>query len=174
MEDRHRLTFETYEDGKLTLEQYLGLVVFHRRRPFTRAEFRRFMFEQSKPFPRMIELVTRLKVEHTLKVIVVSNEARELNAYRARKFKLGAFVDAFVSSCSVQMRKPDPDVFRLALEVAQVTPPHVAYIENTPMFVEVASALGIRSILHSNYGSTCAELKSLGLPLSPSSENHKP
>ena len=172
MEARHRLTFETYEDGKLTLEEYLDLVVFHRRRQFNRAEFRRFMFEQSEPFPRMIDLVARLKVEHALKVVVVSNEARELNAYRVRNFKLGAFVDFFVSSCSIQMRKPDPDVFRLALEMAQVTAQDVAYIENTPMFVQVASALGIRSILHSNYRSTCAELDSLGLSLSRGSGKH--
>jgi hypothetical protein len=49
MEDRHHLTFDTYEEGKLTLEEYLGRVVFYQKRPFTRAQFRRFMFAQSKP-----------------------------------------------------------------------------------------------------------------------------
>ena len=29
MEDRHHLTFDTYEEGKLTLEEYLGRVVFY-------------------------------------------------------------------------------------------------------------------------------------------------
>ena len=57
MEERHRLTFDTYEEGKLTLEEYLSRVVFHQKRPFTRAQFRRFMFAQSKPYPEMIELV---------------------------------------------------------------------------------------------------------------------
>jgi putative hydrolase of the HAD superfamily len=28
MEDRHHLTFDTYEEGKLTLEEYLGRVIF--------------------------------------------------------------------------------------------------------------------------------------------------
>ena len=28
MEDRHHLTFDTYEEGKRTLEEYLGRVVF--------------------------------------------------------------------------------------------------------------------------------------------------
>jgi putative hydrolase of the HAD superfamily len=163
MEARHRLTFETYEEGRLTLEEYLGLVVFHRSRPFTRAEFRRFMFEQSKPFPKMIELVARLKVDRALKVVVVNNEARELNAYRVRKFKLGVFADFFVSSCTIRMRKPDPHVFRLALDLAQVTPREVAYIENTPMFVQIAEGLGIRGILHTDYASTCTKLVSLGL-----------
>ena len=52
MEDRHHLTFDTYEEGKLTLEEYLGRVVFYQKRPFTRAQFRSFMFAQSKPYPR--------------------------------------------------------------------------------------------------------------------------
>jgi len=66
LEDRHHLTFDTYEEGKLTLEEHLGRVVFYRKRPFTRAQFRRFMFAQSKPYPKMIELVARLKVRHGL------------------------------------------------------------------------------------------------------------
>jgi len=166
METRHRLTFETYEQGKLTLEEYLDLVIFHERRTFSRATFRRFMFEQSKPFPSMIELIARLKAQHALKVVVVSNEARELNAYRIRKFKLTTMVDFFVSSCCVQMRKPDPDIFRLALELAQVSAEQVVYVENTPMFVQIAAALGIRGVVHVNARSTRAELASLGLPLS--------
>ena len=61
MEDRHRLNFATYEEGKLTLEEYLRRVVFYQKRPFTRAQFRRFMFAQSKPYPEMIELVAQPK-----------------------------------------------------------------------------------------------------------------
>ena len=164
MEARHHLTFDTHEEGKLTLEEYLGRVVFYQKRPFTRAQFRRFMFAQSKPYPEMIELVARLKVRHGLKIVVVSNEGRELNAYRIRKFKLDRFVDSFVSSCFVHVRKPDADIFRLALDIAQVPARQVVYIENTPMFVQVAEGLGIRSILHTDYRSTCAKLASLGLP----------
>ncbi len=163
MEDRHHLTFDTYEEGKLTLEEYLDRVVFHRKRPFTRAQFRRFMFAQSKPYLLMIELIRKLKARYGLKIAVVSNEARELNAYRIRKFKLAGFVDSFVSSSFVHVRKPDADIFRLALDIAQVPARQVVYIENTPMFVQVAEGLGIRSIFHTNYKSTRAKLASLGL-----------
>jgi putative hydrolase of the HAD superfamily len=164
MEDRHHLTFDTYEEGKLTLEEYLGRVVFYQKRPFTRAQFRRFMFAQSKPYPEMIELVAQLKVRHGLKIVVVSNEARELNVHRIRKFKLDRVVDSFVSSCFVHIRKPDADMFRLALDISQAPARQVVYIENTPMFVQVAEGLGIRSILHTDYRSTRAKLASLGLP----------
>jgi HAD superfamily hydrolase (TIGR01509 family) len=163
MEDRHRLTFEAHEEGKITLDEYLGRVVFFQKRPFTRAQFRRFMFRQSKAYPEMIELVTRLKLRHGLKIAVVSNEAREVNAHRIRAFRLDAFVDAFISSCFVHVRKPDAEIFRLALDIVQAPAGHVVYIENTPMFVEVAEGMGIRSILHSDYGSTCAKLASFGL-----------
>jgi len=163
MEERHRLTFETHEEGKLTFEEYLSRVVFYQKRPFTRAEFRRFMCAQSKPHPQMIELVAQLKIRYGLKIAVVSNEAREVNAYRIRKFKLGEFVDSFISSCFVGLRKPDADIFRLALDITQTPAGQVLYIENTPMFVQVAEGLGIRSILHTDYRSTCAKLASLGL-----------
>jgi putative hydrolase of the HAD superfamily len=163
MEDRHNLNFATLEEGKLTLDQYLRRVVFYRKRPFTRAQFRRFLFAQSKPYPEMIALISQLKVRNGLKITVVSNESREVNAHRIQKFKLDGFVDSFISSCFVHMRKPDADIFRLALDVAQAPARQVVYLENTPMFVEVAEGLGIRSILHTDYKSTCLKLASVGL-----------
>ena len=164
MEGRHHLMFETYEEGKLTSEEYLNRLVFYEKRSFTRAQFRRCMFAQSKPYPEMIELVAQLKVRYGLKIVVVSNKAREVNAYRIRKFKLAAISDAFISSCFVHIRKPDADIFRLALDIAQVPSGQIVFIDNTPMFVQIAEGLGIRGILHTDYKSTCAKLAAFGLP----------
>jgi putative hydrolase of the HAD superfamily len=130
------------------------------------------MFAQSKPYPEMIELIRELKAKFGLKIAVVSNEARELNAYRIRKFKLDGFVDFFVSSCFVHLRKPDADIFRLALDIAQVPARQVLYIENTPMFVQIAEGLEIRTILHTDYQSTRAKLASFGLP-NDMEDNHE-
>ncbi len=163
MDDRHRMNFDTVEVGKLTLEDYLDRVVFDRPRTFTRAQFRRFMFAQSQPFPEMLGLVRELKTRYELKVIVVSNEGREINAHRIRTFKLAEFVDAFVSSCFVGLRKPDVGIFRLALDLAQTPAREIVYLENTALFVEVAAGLGIRGIVHTDYRSTRARLAALGL-----------
>ncbi len=121
------------------------------------------MCAQSKPCVEMIELAIRLKLRHGLKITVVSNESRELNAYRIQRFKLNRFVDSFISSCFVGLRKPDAEIFRLALDIAQAPAQQVVYIENTPMFVQIAENLGIRSILHTDYKSTRAKLVSFGL-----------
>lgn len=162
MENRHEQAFSAHELGKLTLDEYLKCVVFHQKRPFTPARFRTFMFTQSKPFPEMIALVYKLKVTFGLKIVVVSNEGRELNAYRIRKFKLDTFVDSFISSCYVNLRKPDPVIFRVALDIAHIPARQAVFIENTPMFVEIAEGLGIRSILHTDYRSTRTKLASFG------------
>jgi putative hydrolase of the HAD superfamily len=163
LEDRHHLVFDTYEEGKLTLDEYLEKVIFHESRPFTSNQFRRFMFAQSEACPGMIELTAQLKLRYGLKIIAVSNEGRELNEFRIRKFQLDRVVDSFISSCFVHIRKPDADIFRLAMDIAQVPAQKILYIENTAMFVQVAEGLGIRSILHTSIRATAAELATHGL-----------
>ena len=163
LEDRHGMVFETFELDKLTIEEYLNLVVFYERRSFTPAQFREFMFARSESYPEMIGLIRQLKAKYGLKIVVVSNEARELNAHRIQKFRLDEFVDAFISSCFVGLRKPDAAIFRLALDIAQVPAEQVVYIENTPMFVQIAESMGIRSIWHTDYESTCEKLVLFGL-----------
>lgn len=163
LESRHHLNVDVYETDKLTLKDYLARVVFHEKRPFTPTQFRDFMFAHSQPYPEMIDLIIQLKIRYGLKIFVVSNEAREINDYRIEKFKLGEFVDCFISSCYVHLRKPDKDIFRLALDIAQVPAKQTAYIENTPLLVQVAETFGIRGILHTDYKSTCEKLAALGL-----------
>jgi putative hydrolase of the HAD superfamily len=163
LEDRHNLTFVTYEEGKLTLKEYLSMVVFYEKRKFTPDQFRQFMFDQSTPYTEMIEFIKKLKELNHLKIAVVNNEAREMNEHRINKFHLNDFVDFFISSCFVHFRKPDADIFRIALDISQVPAKNVVYIEDTQMFTDVARDLGIRSIQHKNILSTSTELSLMGL-----------
>ena len=162
-EERHHLTFDTYEVGKISLKEYLDRVVFFKKRSFSYDDFKKFMFEQSQPYPDMIDSLTALKKQYHLKIGVISNEGRELTEYRIRKFGLLAFVDFFISSSFVHLRKPDIDIFQMALDVAQIPAKHIVYIEDRPMFVEVASALGIHGVHHENHQDTMQQLSALGL-----------
>lgn len=161
--NRHLEIWNAYQLGRCSLDEYFERVLFYRPQAFSRATLREFMFAQSQPFAQMLELIATLKAQYGLKVVVVSNEGRELNAHRIHTFGLDRFVDLFVSSCYVQMIKPDKRIFRLALDLAQVTPGEVVYIENTPMFVEVAQELGIHALLHTDFAATRAALAALGL-----------
>lgn len=165
LDERHHLTFDTYEAGKLTLAQYLNRLVFYQERPFSRDEFVDFMYTQSQPYPEMIAHLQALKERYHLKVAAVSNEGRELTEYRIKTFQLGDLVDFFISSCFVHFRKPDEDIYRVALDIAQVQPGQVIYIDDRPMFVEVARGLGINGIHHTGLESTRAALAEAGLSL---------
>ncbi len=163
MDERHHLTFDTYELGKISLNEYLERVVFHEPRTFSLEEFRAFMYSRSQPLEDMIGLMRELKLRHQLKTVAVSNEGRELTVYRIEQFHLHEVIDFFVSSCFVHFRKPDEDIYRMALDVSQSAPEQVAYIDDRPLFVEVASGLGLRGIQHRGYPSTKAALAGLGL-----------
>lgn len=167
LNDRHRMTFDTYETGKLSLEEYLKSSVFYKDRSFTLDDFRNFMFEQSVAYQEMIDLIRGLKAKYKLKIAVVNNEGRELNEYRIKQYKLGEFVDFFISSCFVHFRKPDADIWKVALDIAQVPKEEVVYIDDRPMFVQVAQGLGLRGVVHNHrdVAQTKTALAGMGLVL---------
>jgi putative hydrolase of the HAD superfamily len=70
------------------------------------------------------------------RIIAINNEGKELNDYRIKKFKLHRCFDAFISSCEVGMRKPDPGIFKLAMGVALATPAQCYYFDDRPMLVD--------------------------------------
>ncbi len=163
MDHRHKLLFVVYEEGRISLNEYLDRVVFYKDRDFSREEFRDYIFSLTTPNEEMIAFMKKLKQQYDLKIIAVSNEARELNAYRINTFKLNSVLDFFVSSCYVHVRKPDERIFKLALDMAQVSPDQVIYIDDVQMFVDVATDFGIKSICHKDYTSTAKALAKLGL-----------
>jgi putative hydrolase of the HAD superfamily len=163
IEERHVIMFATYEEGNVNLKEYLRSIVFYQKRDFTMDEFRDFMFSLSTSFIDMIAFIEKLKTKYSLKIVAVSNEARELNAYRIQKFQLSSVVDFFISSCYVHLRKPDVNIFRMALDVAHVSAGQVIYIDDVRLFLDVATDLGIRGIHHKDYLSTVKELAAIGL-----------
>lgn len=161
METRHQLMFGDYEMGKITLEEYLHHVLFFKPRSFSQEAFVDFMYQQSQPLPGMIEWVKQLKIEHRLRIVLVSNEGLELTRYRTKTFALDQFADIFVVSCFVKMKKPDKAIYRLALDLSQAHPHEVIYFEDRQLFVEIAQEFGIHAIKHVDLPSTQKVVKSL-------------
>ncbi len=163
MEECHRLTYDTYESGKTDIWTYLQRIIFFEPRSYTPQQVLDFILEQAQPLTEMIALVKEVKARHGLKVGVVSNEGRELAEDRTRRFALLEFVDFFVISGCVGMRKPDTGIWRLALDVGQSAPEQTAYLEDRRMFVDVAAGMGLRAVWHRDVATTRAALAALGL-----------
>ena len=146
LNERHHLTFDTYEEGKLSLTDYLKRVVFYEPREFSEDEFIKFMYDQSRAHQEVIDFFKEMKTRYSLKVYAVSNEGKELNEFRIKAFKLNELFDAYISSSYIHLRKPDLDVFRMAIDISQSQPKNTLYIDDRLMFVEVAQMVGMHGI----------------------------
>jgi len=161
MDALHNFIFNIYEIGQITLDQYLDTVVFNVKRDFTHQQFADFIRDQSEPLPGMIPWLSGWKKRTGTRVIAINNEGKELNDYRIDKFNLRDCFDAFVSSCEVGMRKPDPGIFNLALGIAHSKPEHSIYFDDRPMLASAAARLGIQAHVHDTFETTKSILENI-------------
>jgi len=157
----HNYVFNVFEIGNLTLDEYLDVAIFNHPRDFTREDFKEFVFSRSKELPGLLEWMKEWKKTCGFRIISINNEGKELNTYRVKKFKLHQCFDAFVSSCDVKMRKPDPNIFLLALGVAQARPEQCYYFDDRIFQVQTAKALGINAFHHTSFEDTKATLEAI-------------
>jgi putative hydrolase of the HAD superfamily len=157
----HNFIFNVYEIGSITLDEYLDTVIFNYPRDFVRQDFKDFMYSQSVELPNMLQWLKEWKKDCGFRIISINNEGKELNDYRVQKFKLHQAFDAFISSCEVNMRKPDPRIFKLALGIAQASPSQCVYFDDRTMFANAAQKLGIRSFHHTSFEETRQILENL-------------
>jgi putative hydrolase of the HAD superfamily len=150
----HNFIFNVYEIGSITLDEYLDRVIFNRPRDFVREDFKEFIYSQSKELPDMLQWLKEWKKDCGFRIISINNEGKELNDYRVQKFKLHECFDAFISSCEVKMRKPDPRIFELAMGIAQASPKQCVYFDDRIMFAKAAERLGIRAFQHTDFETT--------------------
>lgn len=150
----HNFIYNVFEIGSISLDEYLDTVVFDKARDFTKYQFKDFMYSQSLELPQMLSWLKSWKRKIDLPVFAISNENEELNNYRIQTFNLHELFDGFFSSCYVGYRKPDPRIFKTALEITQVKPDECIYFDDRPMLVNAAKKLGMNSILHQNFETT--------------------
>lgn len=163
MEARHNMIAGIYEEGKLSIDVYLDFVIFHTQREFHRETFIAYMKAQSTANPEMLDLYRQIKEKHGVRMVALSNEGRELAEHRIQKFELSNLIDTFIVSSFVGFRKPDPNIFKMALDIAQVAPHEIVYIDDRQMLAEAASKLGLRCLWHRGLKTTKAALAKHGL-----------
>jgi len=159
--DRHEMVVSSFERGKITLDEYLDRTVFYRARPFTREAFREFMYSLSQPIPEVIAFAKGLSDSGRYFMATINNESRELNYYRMEKFDLRRIFDLFFSSCFVGLRKPERDIYRLALETTQIPAESCCFIDDRALNLECAAKLGMHVVEMDSIGRLRADLAKL-------------
>ena len=146
LERRHLSVDAAFETGRLDWSGYLSATVFYEARSFTPGAFRRFMLEQSRENPGALATARSLKAGGRYTMATLNNESRELNEYRIRTFGLGSAFHAFLSSCYTGFRKPDPQAYRHALDLAQCAPDAALFLDDRPENVAAAARLGLHTL----------------------------
>jgi putative hydrolase of the HAD superfamily len=160
-EFRHKEVVPLFEEGEITLDQYLERTVFYQPRTFSREEFKQFMFSLSKPKPQALDFARRLSGKYLMGTI--NNESRELNLYRIEKFGLTDIFDLFVSSCFVRFRKPHMRIYRLALDLTQYAPDECCFLDDRPVNIDAAVKVGMRTVLVKDSQQLQRDLEQLGV-----------
>ena len=160
---RHEMVVSSFERGKITLEEYLDRTVFYRTRPFTRDAFRDFMFSLSQPVPEVLGFAQSLAESSKYFMGTLNNESRELNYYRIEKYGLRKIFGLFLSSCFVGLRKPERDIYRLALETTQIPAEACCFIDDRSLNLECAAKLGMQTIEMQTLEQLRGDLAKLGV-----------
>lgn len=162
-EDRHELVVGRFETGKLSLDQYLDRTIFYRSRDFTKNEFKDYMFAQSKPIEGTLDVVGRLARSGKYLLSTLNNESRELNLYRIEQFGLHKYFSVFMSSSFLGVKKPEDEMFRLALDLSQLKPEECLFIDDRALNLECATRSGLRTLHFKNAAQLDNELHQAGL-----------
>ena len=164
-EDRHELLLNGFETGTVTLSDYMQRTVFYRERPFTRDEFKKFVFERSQPFPESLEVLAQVAKTKKYLIAALNNESFEINEYRIDTFQLRGYFNAFFSSCYLGVRKPDDEIYRRALSITHRRPAECIFIDDRGLNVESAKELGMNAVHFRNAAQLRESLAEQGVTL---------
>jgi putative hydrolase of the HAD superfamily len=160
---RHREVVGQWEEGRLSLDEYLECTVFDVPRPFTPADFKAFMLAQSHPNPEAVAVAAALAATGRYRLATINNESAELNAHRLKHFGLAPIFTAFFSSCWLGVAKPARRIYELALAMSQAEPARSVLIDDREQNLPPARALGMRAIRYTGAERLRQDLAALGV-----------
>jgi putative hydrolase of the HAD superfamily len=164
LEARNLRVMEAWDRGEIDLRQYLAATVFFEPRQFSQDEFYAFMLAQSQPLPDgALAILARLAQANPCLIGALNNEGRETNEFRFARFELRRYFRVAFSSCYMGLRKPEPAIYRRALDILGVPPARVLFIDDREENVAAALAAGIHGLHFTGAAALHAELQTLGV-----------
>ncbi len=161
-QDRHDFVAHDFETGRLTLPDYLTRTVFYRERPFHREDFVTAMFAQSRALPGAIDFLDELAATG-LQLASLNNESREINEHRIQTFGLNGRLSLFLSSCYLGVKKPEAEIYELALRITQRRPEECVFVDDRPLNLECAADVGMDGVLFTGVADLRRQLSERGV-----------
>ena len=164
LEARNAKVYAAWESDAIHRDQYLDEAVFYEPRNFSREEFFEFILAQSKLLEDgALAILAEISASNRYFIGALNNEARETNDFRFAKFGLRRYFKAAFSSCYMGLRKPDPQIYRRALDILGSAPDRTLFIDDRQENVDGAVGAGMKSIRFTGAEALRAELGKLGV-----------
>lgn len=97
--------------------------------------------------PRMVSYVSELR-ERGFRTALVTNTAREFSDSWRSKLDTDDLFNVVVASCDVNVRKPDPAIYELALDrLGSVPPERAVFIDDMAGNLDGARSVGMHTVL---------------------------
>ena len=114
-------------------------------------------------FPDSFRILQQLRGLPELRLATLNNESRELNAYRLDAFGLRGCFDFFLCSGYLGTMKPDPPIFRAAVEISGRPASTSLFVDDKLENCEAARRAGMQAIQFQSAGQLRTELRGLGI-----------
>ena len=156
----HKELLLPFELGKISPKTYYERLKKSLKLSWTYEQFVRSwnnIFVENRDVTQILE---RLHKRHRL--FALSNTNALYIEYIKQTFPSLGFFEGWVASCDVGFRKPDPQIYALALERAGVEPSQAVYIDDRPELVEAGKSVGLTAIRFQNSNQLEQDLRDAG------------
>jgi len=162
-QDRHDFVADGFERGETDLDTYLTRTIFYRDRRFTKAAFTDFIKSRSTAMDESLRVLGRLSETGRYLLATLNNESREINEHRIDTFGLRDHFSMFLSSCYLGVRKPEPEIYKAAVDIVQRPPAECLFVDDRELNLECAATEGITPIHFETAEGLVADLVAAGV-----------
>lgn len=149
------------ELGRIQARAYHGALQARLRLSWSYEQFARQWNDIFAENAEVTGIMRHLRARHRVFALSNTNELH-IGHIRGRMPGVAVF-DEWIASCEVGLRKPDPDIYRLALARGGARPEQAVYIDDRPELVEAGRRLGLRAIRFESARQLAHDLQALGL-----------
>jgi len=115
---------------------------------------------------RTVNYITNL-LKNEYRLAVLSNINALHYDYIKNNFSVFENFNNVLTSFEMKFRKPDPEIYKKALDVLGVSPDKVFYTDDRPELVEKARELGINAFVFTGIDKLSQDLKEVGININP-------
>jgi putative hydrolase of the HAD superfamily len=116
-----------------------------------------------RPIDDNVKLIPELKDRYQLAIL--SNHAKEWSGFMMAEFDFFQHFHQIIFSCDVELRKPDPRIYRLVLRRLHSQPEQCLFIDDKRRNTDAAEEMGMKTIVLENVTSLREELLRAGVEL---------